>query len=509
MAEVQSGKRVLKNTVYLYLRLLISLAIGIVTSRILLNVLGFEDYGLFSLVGGFVAFLTIFTGIFAMTASRFIAFEIGRGDEKQLKNTCATIINIISIASVIIFVIGSVIGIFVIKNHYLNIPDNKLDAAVFVYLCALVVFVLNFFNVPYQSIVMAHERMDFYAIMGIVDSSLKLVIVISLQYINSERLYYYAALLALASFSTRIFYGIYCSRNFPESRWAPIIDRAIARRMGSFSLWMGIGSAAGTFKDQGTTILLNLFFGLILNAVMGIVMQVNSLINSFTSNIGMAIAPQITKSYSCGDVERSKILTMISAKAHGFLILIIMTPFILETEYILDLWLKDYPEPTPLFVRWSLCICFITGISNAYVPLFLAIGRIKVVQLFGTTMCILYVCICYLLFEFGMPAIFSMQLLLIIMTLCMLAGFYSLKVYVNFPFWHFVSGVIIPYIIIGAIGLMGAYYIQTLLVTSFIRLLVCALTSFAIISLLSSFAVLDKRERSILKNTMFAKFHLR
>lgn len=509
MAEVQSGRRVLKNTVYLYLRLLISLAIGIVTSRILLNVLGFEDYGLFSLVGGFVTFLTIFTGIFAMTASRFITFEIGRGDEKQLKITCATIINIITIASVITFIIGSVIGIFVIKNHYLNIPDNKLDSAVFVYLCALVVFVLNFFNVPYQSIVMAHERMDFYAIMGIVDSSLKLVIVISLQYINSERLYYYAALLAIASLSTRIIYGIYCARNFPESKWAPIIDRAIARRMGSFSLWMGVGTAAGTFKDQGTTILLNLFFGLILNAVMGIVMQVNSLINSFTSNIGMAIAPQITKSYSSGDVERSKLLTMISAKAHGFLILIIMIPFMLETEYILDIWLKDYPEHTPLFVRWSLCICFITGIGNAYIPLFLAIGRIKTVEIFSSNLSLLYLCACYLLFNFGMPAILSMQLLLITMTLSTLAGFYSLKVYSNFPFGRFVTGVIIPYIIIGAIGLMGAYYIQTLLVKSFIRLLVCALTSFAIISLLSSFAVLDKRERSILKNTVFAKFHLR
>ncbi len=500
-----SGRKILSNTIYLYIRLLISLVIGIVTSRILLSVLGFEDYGLFSLVGGFIAFLTIFTGLFAVTASRFIAYEIGREDEYRLKQTCSTIINIIVIASIFIFIIGAAIGIIIIKNRLLNIPEDRINVGVFVYICALIVFVLNFISVPYQAIIIAREKMNFYALMGIVDSLLKLGVVISLQFFNTDRLYYYTGLLAVVSLVTRIMYGRYCVRNFVESKWTWNINKDVAKNMGSFSLWMGVGSAAGTFKDQGTTILLNLFFGLILNAVMGIVMQVNSLINSFTSNIGMAIAPQITKSYSSGDIERSKLLTMISAKAHGFLILIIMIPFLLDTEYILDIWLKSYPPQTPVFVRWSLCVCFVTGISNAYIPLFLAVGRIKIVQVLGSALCLAYVCLCYVCFKLGYPAITSMQLLLIIMTICMLIGFYSLKISVAFPFMKFIIKVIVPYIAIGAIGTLIAAFFQTFFETPLIRLTTCFVSSSIVVCLLTTILVLDHKERMILNEILIKK----
>ena len=470
-----SGRKILSNTIYLYIRLLISLVIGIVTSRILLSVLGFEDYGLFSLVGGFIAFLTIFTGLFAVTASRFIAYEIGREDEYRLKQTCSTIINIIVIASIFIFIIGAAIGIIIIKNRLLNIPEDRINVGVFVYICALIVFVLNFISVPYQAIIIAREKMNFYALMGIVDSLLKLGVVISLQFFNTDRLYYYTGLLAVVSLVTRIMYGRYCVRNFVESKWTWNINKDVAKNMGSFSLWMGVGSAAGTFKDQGTTILLNLFFGLILNAVMGIVMQVNSLINSFTSNIGMAIAPQITKS------------------------------FLLDTEYILDIWLKSYPPQTPVFVRWSLCVCFVTGISNAYIPLFLAVGRIKIVQVLGSALCLAYVCLCYVCFKLGYPAITSMQLVLIIMTICMLIGFYSLKISVAFPFMKFIIKVIVPYIAIGAIGTLIAAFFQTFFETPLIRLTTCFVSSSIVVCLLTTILVLDHKERMILNEILIKK----
>lgn len=422
-----------------------------------------------------------------------------------MKITCSTIINIIIIASICVFIIGASIGTIIIKNHYLNIPEDRISAGVFVYICALIVFVLNFLSVPYQAIVMAREKMNFYAIMGIVDSMLKLMIVIWLQYINNERLYYYAALLALSSLITRLIYGVYCSRNFPESKWSRTINKQVAKKMGSFSLWMGLGSAAGTFKDQGITIILNLFFGLIINAVMGIVMQVNSLINSFTSNIGLAIAPQITKSYSSGDVERSKLLTMVSAKAHGFMILIMMIPLMLETEYILDLWLKSYPPLTPLFVRWSLCVCFVTGISNSYVPLFLAVGRVKGVEIFNTVMCVLYICLLYVFFKLGLPAITAIQLLILIMLLCMLVGFYSLKISVAFPFSTFVMKVIIQYVIIGFLSCYVVGRIQNFFEISLMRLMICIVSSFIIICLLSMILVLDRNERNIIKAMIISK----
>lgn len=500
-----NSKRILKNTVYLYFRLFFSMAVSLYTSRVVLEVLGVDDFGLYSLVGGFVLMLTILTGTFSGTAARFIAYEIGVGNPEILKRTTSTIINILILISILVFVVGVVLGPYLI-SEYLNIPTERMGAAYFVFYCSLFVFSMNLWAVPYQALITAHERMDFYALMSIFESVAKLTVVLLLSYVTFDKLYFYAFMLALISVVSRIMYGIYCNKHYKESRYHFILDKRIFIKMSSFSLWMGMGAASGILKDQGLSIIINLFYGLALNAARGISMQVTSVFTNFASNIGLAISPQITKSYSQGNVERSIKLTFVSAKTQGYLILFIMIPFLLESHYLLTLWLKSFPEYTQEFVFWAVLICFISTIAGAFAPIYLAMGRIRNLQIIGSLISFLYLPVCYWCCSLGMDVIICMQLSFLLHIILFFLSYLYLKVTMSFPFGLFMNQVVIPMVMLGMFTYCIVYCIRYVIPDeSFIRLMTTCLMSSVLLCLSVFWLGINSDEKSLISDIICKK----
>lgn len=476
MSVSNTNQNIAKNSTYLYIRLLISMVIGLYISRVVLEELGVTNYGLYALVGGFVLMFNILTGAFSGTASRFITYAIGIGDAENLKKTIVTIINLMIIVSIFTFIIGSIAGPIVI-DRYLNIPQGCYTAAVFVFYCSLFSFSMNLYSVPYQSIVIANEKMDFYAIMSIVETLAKLGLVYSLEYSPFQKLYYYAFGLAFISVIIRIIYGVYCNRHFPESKLKLILDKKITKEMSTFSFWIGAGTAIGVLKDQGTNIVINIFYGVVLNEAMGICSQIMNLLNSLSMNISLAISPQITKAYSAGNLQRSIKLTFISAKAQGFLMLFVMIPFLVELHYVLTLWLKSYPPYTLEFVFVGAIICLVHSVANAYSPLFLAIGRIRNLNIISMIINSLYVILCYVFYHQGAGVIICMELLLCVECFLMFFCYMTLKIQVGFPAVSFLKEVIVPMMIIGIIVFSITKEVRELFDESFMRLIICLITS--------------------------------
>ena len=501
------NKRIIKNTIYLNIRLFLAMFIGLYTSREILTVLGINDFGIYSLVGGFVSMLSILTAVFSGTASRFITYEIGIGDFSRLSKTVSTIINLLIFISIGVFILGSFIGSFFIEN-YLNIPSDRINATYFVYYCSLFVFSINLLSVPYQAIITAHEHMSFYGIMGIFDSIIKLIIVLVLPYLPFDKLYSYSLLLALSSVICRIIYGIYCNYYFKESKYRFILDRKVAKSMSSFSLWMGIGSASGILKDQGLGILINIFYGLALNAARGISLQVMNIFNNFAINIGLAISPQITKSYSQENYNRSIMLTFTSAKAQGLILIALMVPFILESHYILTLWLKDVPAYTTEFVCWGIIIVFAHSLTNSLSPIYLAIGNIRNIQIIGSFINFLYIIICYLCCKMGFNVIICLQLSVILEIILFLINYIHIKKEINFPGIIFIKKAIAPVILIGIITTITVYFIQFIIQEdSFIRVLLSSIVSLC--TVLSSFYLFasNKNEKQYIQNFIKRKIN--
>ena len=496
MDGTSTNKTIVKNSTYLYIRLLLSLIVNLYISRVVLEELGVKDYGLYTLVGGFVLMFNILTGAFSGTASRFITYAIGIGNETNLIRTISTIINLMIIIAMSVFVIGAFVGPFIIWN-YLSIPDGSFDVAKFVFYCSLFAFSVNLYSVPYQSIVLANEKMDFYAIMSIVESLCRLGLVISMKLIQEPKLYYYALGLAIISVIVRIIYGLYCSRKFPESKLRMILDKKITKEMCSFSFWIGAGTAVGILKDQGTNIIVNIFYGVVLNAAMGICNQVMNLFNSLAMNIGLAVSPQITKSYSIGNIQISIKLTFSSAKAQGYLILFAIIPFLVELKYILTLWLKSYPLYTLEFVFWGAIVCLVHSVGSAYGSLFLAIGRIRNLNIICIVINGLYVALCYILCRKGVNVIICMELLLVSESILMIICYMTLKKQVGFPVYSFFVKVIVPMIIIGVTSFLITSEVKNFFDESFFRLMICCVTSTIIMVPSILLFGLNPREREL------------
>lgn len=501
------NKRILKNTIFLNIRLVLAMFIGLYTSRVVLSYLGVNDFGLYSLIGGFVSLLSIITSVFSGTISRFITYEIGIGNSIKLKRTVSTVINLLLIISVGVFIIGIIGGSFFIEN-YLNISPDRINAAYFVYYCSLFVFCTNLLSVPYQAIITAHEHMSFYGIMGIFDSIIKLIIVLLLPYFPFDRLYTYALLLALSSIICRIIYGIYCNHYFEESKYSFIFDREIAKGMSSFSLWMGLGCTAGILKDQGLGIIINIFYGLALNASRGISLQVMGIFNNFAANIGVAISPQITKSYSQQEYERSISLTFTSVKTQGLLILTMMIPFISESDYILYLWLGTVPEYTSEFVCWGIIVVFAHTLTNGIAPIFLAIGNIRNVQIAGSIINFMYIPICYIICSLGLNIIICLEIAVIVEILLFLVTLISIKRTMTFSYILFIKKVILPIALVAVTTTIFVSFIPSCIIKqeSFLRVILSSFISILSVSCIFYFWGSEQSERDYIKKFIQNKF---
>lgn len=399
MNTSENSKRIAKNTLLLYARMLLLMLINLYTSRVILNVLGVEDYGIYNVVGGIVVMFSFLSGSLSTASSRFITYDLGIGNISIMKKTFGNIVAIHLLLAIIVFILGETVGLWFVMNK-LQIPGNRMTAALWVYQFSIYSFVLNIISVPYNATIIAHERMKAFAYISIIDAVLKLLIVYLLVVIPFDKLIVYAILFFLIQLFDRIIYGVYCLRNFEETKTKISFEKHLFKRIFGFSAWTMNGCLAVAGYTQGLNILLNMFFGPSINAARGIAVQVQTVVQSFCNNFQMALNPQLTKSYAQNNLEYMHQLLKVSSKYSFFLLYVISLPLMLEAPLVLKWWLGIVPEYTVSFLRLILCASMLVALSRPLVTSVHATGRIKKFQLIEGTMLLCIVPIAYILLKF-------------------------------------------------------------------------------------------------------------
>lgn len=416
MSQQTNNKRIAKNTLALYFRQILVMLVSLYTSRVILQALGVEDFGIYNVVGGVVAMFSFITGTLGSASQRFLAFDMAKGDGVRLKQTFSLILLSYFILIGITVLLSEGIAVWFLNTH-MTIPSERLYAANWVLQLSILTLCFHILQAPYMSVIIAHEKMDVYAYASIVEVVMKLIIVYLLQLFAYDKLIVYACLTSLSAFGIFLFYYVYCYKTFSESRYKYYYNGKDLKTLCSYAWWNVIGSIAIMLRSQGTNVLLNLFFNPVVNAAQGIAYQVNSAITSFYTNFYMAVKPQIVKSYASDENERMLSLICNSSRYAFFLVLVMIMPFMFYSQNILEIWLKTPPDMTDLFVKIVLVSALIDTLSMPLVSGLQAANRIKEIQLTVSLIYLLNIPISYLFLCLGYPAVTPMYVNIVLIVI--------------------------------------------------------------------------------------------
>ena len=441
-SHTENTKRIAKNTLMLYVRMLFSMLVSLYTSRVVLNTLGVEDYGIYNVVGGLVAMFSLVSNSLSASVSRFLTFELGRGDMERLKETFSTSLLIHLFLALIVCLLAESVGVWFL-NTQMTIPAERLYAANWVFQASVLSFMFGLSSVPYNASITSHERMSTFAYIGILDVVLRLLIVLFIAYtpFHFDKLIVYSLLLVAVSMSLQSIYLWYCRKNFEECRFRLHFNKACWKEMGTFAGWNFIGCTAGLLKDQGVNILLNLFMGPVVNAARGIAVSVNTAVTGFAGNFMAAVNPQITKSYAAEDREYMFSLVERGSRFSFYIMLILALPILFETEFILTLWLKQYPEHTVNFVRLVLILSLCDVLSNTLITLQNATGRIRNYQLAVGGMLLMNFPLSYVCLKAGFPPESTFVVAIWVSLCCLLRRLVFLRKMAGLSMRRFLKGV--------------------------------------------------------------------
>lgn len=402
-SQSNNNKRIAKNTLLLYFRMLFMMAVSLYTSRVVLNTLGVEDYGIYNVVGGVVAMFGFINGSMSSATQRYITFALGKGDKTRLQTVFSTTLQIHTLIAGIIVLLGETIGLWFLYNK-MQIPADRMDAAFWVLQCSIVATVVMIISVPYNADIIAHEKMSAFAYISILEVVLKLVIVYMLVVFSFDKLILYAFLLLAIQLMIRFCYSIYCNRHFEETKYRHVWDKALFKEMTGFAGWSLFGNLASVLFSQGLNMLLNVFFGPVVNAARAVAVQVQSAIQQFVGNFQMALNPQITKTYAKGELGDMHRLMFRSARFSFFLLFFLSLPVLFETNFILTIWLKTVPEYTVVFLRIMICTSLIYTLSNPLIIANQATGKVKKYQAICGSILLLILPVSYISLRLGCPA---------------------------------------------------------------------------------------------------------
>lgn len=394
------NKRIAKNTLLLYFRMIFIMAIQLFTSRVVLNTLGIDDYGIYNVVGGVVAMFGFLNKAMTTSTQRYLTFELGKGDFDQLRRVFSTSICIHLLISVVVVLLAETVGLWFLLEKMI-IPESRMNAAMWVYQLSVFTTVVAIMSFPYNAAIIAHEKMSAFAYISVAEVVLKLAVVYLLTLASVDKLVLYAILICLIQILIRVVYSMYCTRHFAETKCGFIKDKALFKEMFSFAGWNLWGHAASIMFSQGLNILLNLFFGPTVNAARAIAVQVESAIHQFSNNFQMALNPQITKTYAAGQIKEMHKLVFRSSKFTFCLLLVLCMPVMLEAPFILKIWLKTVPDYTHIFLRIILVTVIIDSSANSLMVSAAATGRIKKYQSVIGGILLTIVPISYLVLKLG------------------------------------------------------------------------------------------------------------
>lgn len=472
----QNNRRIAKNTLMLYFRMILTMLVSLYTSRVILNTLGVEDYGIYNVVGGVVSMFAFFNSAMSSATQRFLSYEIGKGDFVQLRKTFnATQVIHIGIAF-FIFILAETIGLWFVKT-YLVIPAERMEAAIWVYHFSVLSFMVSIIQVPYNATIIAHERMNVYAYVSILEVSLKLLIVFLLVSISFDKLKLYGILYFVVVFIIAAIYRIYTRRNFEESEFEVVNDKKLYKTLISYSGWNLFGNLAGVAKGQGVNILLNLFYGPVVNAARGISTQVQSAVQGFVSNFQMAVNPQIIKSYAADEKEYMTSLIIRSSKFSFYLLFLLSLPIILEIDQILKLWLITVPDYAPIFTVLILIVILIDSVSGTLMTAIQATGKIKVYQVVVGSLLILILPLSYLFLKLGYSPEITLYINIVISIISLSFRLTLVWKLLKFPVKMFVKEIILKNFIIVLLSLSLPFFVRSTMEANTLRLIVIVFVS--------------------------------
>lgn len=420
--------------------MLFMMAVSLYTSRVILHTLGVEDFGIYNVVGGVVSMFSVISGSLSAAISRFITYELGKGDKDKLIRIFSSSVTIQIGLGLVILILAELVGVWFL-NAKMNIPDGRMYAANWVFQLSILTFVINLVSVPYNAAIIAHEKMSAFAYISILEVIAKLVIVYLLVISPIDKLIFYAVLMATVALLIRFVYGYYCKRHFEECTYHFIFDKELLKKMFGFAGWNFIGAASAVLRDQGGNIVINLFCGPAVNAARGIAYQVNTAINGFVSNFMMALNPQITKSYASGDKEYMMTLIFQGARLSFYILLLLSLPVIINVHYILTLWLKIVPEHTTQFVQLVLIFAMSESISNPLVTAMLATGKIRNYQIIVGGLQMMNLPISYVLLRLGCIPETVLIVAICISQCCLAARLYMLRGMIGLSISQYLSNV--------------------------------------------------------------------
>lgn len=365
-----------KNTVFLYFRMMVTMLTALYTSRIVLQALGVEDFGLYAVVGGVVSMFSFINNALSTSSSRFLTFELGSGNFKKLKKTFSTLLSLHIVIALIVVILAETIGLWFIYNK-LEIPPDRMNAAIWVYHISVLTTVITITQVPYNATIISHEKMNVFAYVSIFDSVLKLGVSFLLKFSDYDRLILYALLISIVTIIIALYYRYYCVKNFKETQYQFVVDKDILKSIGVFSGWSLMGSATHSLNSHGTNIITNMFFGPAVVTARAISVQVDMAAMQFVQNFRQAVNPQIVKKFASSDYLGSKELLLNSTKFSFFLMLLLGLPIILLAEQILFLWLGRVPEYSVIFLQLIIIQSLFQVFDTSFLSALQAKGRLK------------------------------------------------------------------------------------------------------------------------------------
>ena len=500
-----NNKLIAKNTMILYFRLSIIMVVYLYTSRVVLKALGIEDYGIYNVVAGVITLFSFFNSALSSATSRFITYELGRENTVELKKNFRTAFTIHLILSVFVLILAETVGLWFV-NYKLLIPVERLFAANVIYQFSILSCAVTIMQVPLNAEIIAHEKMGIYAYIGIFDAISKLVIAFVISSCGSDRLIIYGSLLFAVTIILFIVYHIYCKSNFDEYNLAVLYDKNIFRNMLSYSGWSLWGSMAYMLKDQGVNMTLNIFFGPVVNAARGIAYQVNTALNSFTQNFTMAMNPQIVKSYACENHERVFLLLYSGAKFSYFLLLFLSLPIILETKYILDVWLGQIPEYTILFTRLVIINSLIESFTYVIGTTVQATCRIKIYQIIVGGLLLLNLPVSYLFLKLGYLPYVVFIIAILLSTMSIIIRIAILSSLIRISIKTFLVDVLGVSILVSLLSLILPGWIYYIMNEGLLRVFCVIASSICSTLFCIWFIGLNSNEKVFIKSNVIKKF---
>ncbi|MBO4447498.1 MAG: lipopolysaccharide biosynthesis protein [Bacteroidales bacterium] len=492
-----ANTRLAKNTLLLYLRMIIVILVNLYASRVILENLGIDDYGIYNVIGGMVSMFVFLNTAMVASSQRFIAFEQGRADlASQTKVYSTSVLIHISIALVVVL-LAETIGLWFL-NSKMNIPPDRMTAAFWVYQSTIACFVLKVLIVPETSSVVAHEHMGLYAIASIVFAVLQLLLALSLKYFSGDRLIVYSLLLIAVEGVNFLIYKLYCLRRFKECRFCRPRDPRLFKEMLSFAGWSFVGNFGIAMRGPGVNIVINQFCGPAVNAARGLAYQVSSVVSNFVNNFQMSLTPQITKDYASGDRERMMRLVQTGSRISFFLLAFIVVPLFIRASDVLALWLKEVPEMTAEFLRLVLIMGLIASMVGPITTALQATGRIKLFQITIAVIMLLELPLAYALMSLGVKAFEVVYVSILIEFAALVARILLLNAQIKLDLKAFFLGIIVKCAFVGALMFALPLYLDRFIGHGF-----WGLVLFVSLSLLWSCIVvlaagLSRQERAML-----------